>query len=160
MLWAETVGNDLEGKAFVQVADNLEIPVYVSVVLDEKGNVLNGMPIDEFIGKVDGASDTKPVRYLSNCSWQAQVELMYERAANQGVLDRLGGFYNNASNIRHEDKQDLTAVQRYKTVDDYIGWVGNMLEKFPHLREDEDIWISGCCGFCADDIDQLIKAIA
>ena len=159
-LWAETVGNDLEAKAFAQVAQTLGIPLYISVVLDTKGNVLNHMPIGQFITEVDMVSCSRPVNYLSNCSWERQVEAMYHKARDTGVILRLGGFYNNASDVTHGNKQELTEIKRYDSVADYISWVQTMLKEFSHLQTEKNIWISGCCGFGADDIDQLIKSIA
>ena len=128
--------------------------------MDQQGGLLNGgMPINEVIQAVDEAANVKPVEYLSNCSWETQVELMYAKAEEHDVLHRLKGFYNNASNINHDDKQNLDAVQRYDSIEDYIKWVKKMLKRFPHLKTEDDIWITGCCGFGADEIDQLIRAV-
>lgn len=161
VLWAETVGNALEAKAFAIVAHELGKPIYISIVLDREGNALDGTPIEELVLDVDASvpETSVPKRYLSNCSWETQVEAMYERAERKGVLHRLGGFYNNASRIDHECKQELDAVQRYESVEGYIRWIKRMFNKFPFLKQDEDIWISGCCGFGADDIDQLLKGL-
>lgn len=160
-LWAETIGNVLEAKAFAIVAHELKVPVYISVVLNSEGNILDRTPIDELINIVDKIvpAESQPVKYLTNCSWESQVETMYERAELNGVLHRLGGFYNNASNICHGDKQQLNAVQRYESMDGYICWIKKMFDIFPFLKQDKDIWISGCCGFGADDIDKLLTAI-
>jgi S-methylmethionine-dependent homocysteine/selenocysteine methylase len=160
-LWAETVGNLLEAKAFAIVAYELKIPVYISAVLDKAGNMLDGIPIETLVLDVDSSvpETSRPKGYLSNCSWETQVEAMYERAEATGVLHRMCGFYNNASKIDHDCKQQLNAVQRYESVEGYIQWIQKMLGRFPLLREKEDVWISGCCGFGADDIDQLIKRL-
>lgn len=160
-LWAETVGNSLEAKAFAIVAHELKIPIYISIVLDQEGDMLDGTPINEMIKLIDEdlPAKSQPVKYLTNCSWESQVEAMYEKAERNGVLHRLGGFYNNASNMCHGDKPQLNAVQRYKSVQNYIVWIKKMFDRFPFLRQDDNIWISGCCGFGADDIDQLVRAI-
>ena len=158
VLLAETVGNVLEAKAFVQVADELNVPIYISFVLDPQGNILDGTSINEAIKTVDVHTVSPPIKYLTNCSWETQVEAMYSRAEETGLLHRLGGFYNNASNITHDDKQELGTVQRYDSIQEYIVWVRHMVDRFSCLRE-EDVWISGCCGFGADDIDQLVKEL-
>lgn len=158
-LWAETVGNLTEAQAFAKIAEQLQMPLYISLVLDPCGNVLDGTPIDELVRRVDDCASFSPRKYLTNCSWENQVEAMYKKAEESGVLHRLGGFYNNASNMLHGDKQCLTAVQRYAGVAEYIQWVEKMLQRFPHLTQEEDVWISGCCGFGADDIDQIFKRI-
>lgn len=162
VLWAETIGNAIEAQAFAQIAHELQVPLYISVVLQWKngGSVLNCMPIDEFVSKVDAASPTLPVRYLTNCSWETDVRTMYRQAKDTGVLPRLGGFYNNKSPADHAQKKDLgTITSGYDSVQDYITWIRSMFEEFPHLTTDEQVWVSGCCGFSADDIDQLIKEI-
>lgn len=155
-LWAETVGNLLEAQAFALVASELDAPLYISVVLNPEGSLLDGTRIEKLVQQVDEISRSRPQGYLTNCSWETSVRAMYERARETKVLHRLRGFYNNGSCVDHTGKQELTAVKRYENIHEYLRWIKRMISDFPHLREEQEIWVSGCCGIGADDINTLL----
>lgn len=166
-LLAETVSNLLEGRAFVRVASMLELPLYLSIVPGDDGNLLDGTPIGQFIAAADaevpalavGSTSTngfQPVKYLANCAFPEQIALMYQRARSAGQVHRLGGFYANASALPHQTKEQNGGMHRNISAEQYQTWVVGMLEEY-HDTKDPEVWVSGCCGFGARDIDLLLN---
>jgi len=154
-LIAETMGNSAEAIGIAEAAKSVRLPVHVSVILTEQGNVLDYTPIEKFIHDVDTSTAGYPAGYMANCSRDAEVEKMLARAKQKGVLTRISGAYNNPFDAPKEERDHAHGIKGSGQGKEYAGWLRRMLRQFPELERNE-FKISGCCGHTAKDIAQVM----
>jgi homocysteine S-methyltransferase len=120
-------------------------PYIVSFVINRRGRLLDGTPLETAISQVDQACTPVPAGYMINC---AHPDFLGPSALPPALWHRLIGFQGNASAMDHEALETTPGHHE----DDRTAWGEAMLG----LRRRLGFKIlGGCCGTTAAHIAYL-----
>ncbi len=137
--------DEATGMALAMEATGL--PFLVSFVIGRHGRLLDGTPLGEAIGRIDGLCDRPPLGYMINCAYPS---FLHPATEPPGVLERLVGFQANGSSLDHGDLDGAGALEA-DPVDD---WGDRMLA----LHRDAGFTIlGGCCGTGPEHLAYLAR---
>lgn len=146
-LIAETLPNIGEAVGLARAMAATGVPFVVSFVIDRSGRLLDGTPLAEAVGTVDGAVDPRPLGYMVNC---AHPTFLCAATQPPALFDRLIGFQANASSLDHADLDGASKLQ----ADDIPSWGEEMLTL--HRRYGVKI-LGGCCGTGVEHLRYLTE---
>ena len=149
---AATFNNVAESVGALRAADQIGVPLSVSLTLDSSCRLKSGPTLAEAITEIDAlAGDAAPEFYMINCSHP----LEYEPALGNGDwIKRLRGVRPNASKMEKLALCKLGHIEDGDPVE--LGTqLRDLSERYPHM----DIF-GGCCGTGHNHLREIAKALA
>ncbi len=146
-LMAVTLPNVEESLGIAIAMEKTGIPYIISYVINRNGDVLDGTPLIDAIGRVDDKTITPPLGYMVNCSYPT-----FLCADKQPVMlfKRLIGNSANASSLDH---CELDGAEKLES-ESISEWGDAMLE----LNEKYGMKIlGGCCGTDGEHLKYLVS---
>lgn len=130
----ETIG-------MAQAMEKTELPYILSFMINKSGTLLDGNTICDSIRTIDGATDSHPLCYMTNCVHPSILKEALSQPFNDNALvrNRFRGIQANASCLPPEelDRADgVIAASAKELVDEFI---------YLHLQFPLKIY-GGCCG--------------
>lgn len=146
-LIAETLPSVREAIGIAKAMESTGMPYVISFVINGDGRLLDGTPLWEAVGIIDGAVADQPLGFMVNCAHPT-----FLGAAKQPPLlfSRLIGYQGNASSLDHADLDGSDQVD----MDDISDWGEEMLAM---NREYGVKILGGCCGTGADHLKYLAR---
>jgi S-methylmethionine-dependent homocysteine/selenocysteine methylase len=144
-LIAETIPTVQEAAGIARAMEATDLPYIIGFVINRNGCVLDGTPLHEAVGTVDGAVKTSPLGFMVNC---AHPSFLCVSKQPSRLFDRLIGYQANASSLDHADLEGAEEVH----ADSISEWGDMMLS----LNRKNGIKIlGGCCGTGVDHLSYL-----
>lgn len=156
--WVKDEGLDLvNGYTFNQAheaagaalaAQDMGLPIAVSLVVETDGRLDNGQPLADAIEEIDHLTAASPIYYMINCAHPDHFSAVL--AENP----RLKGIVANASRCSHAELDEATELDDGDPVE--LGaQVAGLVQTYPNLSV-----IGGCCGTDMRHLRQMSKGIA
>ena len=99
LLLADTLPACSEAIGMARALTDTGLPSIVSFVLRPDGTLLDGMPLADAIGRIDDATDPRPIGYLANCIHPT----IFARALAASPSSRVIGLQANTSALSPEE---------------------------------------------------------
>lgn len=142
---AETINNVLEAATIARICNDLDFPLFLSIITDGKGNLLDGSPIMKLLDRLE---KHPPVALLINCRHIPIINQDLEILLQESYLPL--GIYANAPGTPHpENGWSPTSDATRLFVDSCLEW----------YREGVQI-LGGCCGTTPEMIQSLHTALS
>lgn len=148
-----TMTNVNETVAIAKAASEVGLPCIVSATLETDGTTLEGVPLGEFIERVDEATSGSPLFYMVNCAHPTHLAPTLDRARDAGEawLGRFRGFRANSSEKSHAELDESTDLDR--------GHPAKLASEVARLVLEYDLeLVGGCCGTDAEHIARIARA--
>ncbi len=148
MAIAATFNNIPESIGVAWAANEIGIPLSISLSLDSSSKLNSGPRLSDAIGIIDDETEQSIEFYGVNCSHPLEIE----PALDSGDwINRVRGFRPNAAKM---DKISLCSLGHLEDGDPVeLGeQIGDLAQRYPHM----DIW-GGCCGTCEVHLDEIAK---
>ena len=145
---AATFNNIPESIGVARAAENIDMPLSISLSLDSSSKLNSGPRLSDAIRIIDDETAQSVEFYGVNCSHPLEIE----PALDPGEwINRVRGFRPNAAKM---DKISLCSLGHLEDGDPVeLGeQIGDMARRYPHM----DIW-GGCCGTCEVHLDEIAK---
>lgn len=148
---ALTFNNIAEPVGALRAADQIGLPLSVSLTLDSSCRLKSGPTLGEAITEIDTkAGEAAPEFYMVNCSHPLEYEPALE---SQNWIKRLRGVRPNASKMEKLALCKLGHIEDGDPVE--LGsQVRALSERYPHM----DIF-GGCCGTGHNHLREIAKAL-
>lgn len=145
LIIAETINNVLEAATIARICADLHFPLFLSIITDGRGNLLDGSPIKDLIHRVE---KFPPEALLINCRHIPIINQDLEILLEESYLPI--GIYANAPGAPHPDKGWSPASDAtLQFVDACLHW----------HRAGVKI-LGGCCGTTPEMIQSLHTALS
>lgn len=145
-LMAQTFPALCEAMGVAKIMERSGKEYIISFVINKKGEVLDGTPLEEAIEKIDSFCTRKPVGYMVNCTYPTSMDESFFSSVNAA---RLIGFLANASSQDHCVLDGSTEVY----AESIETWSNDMT--MIHKRGVKVL--GGCCGTDETHIESLIE---
>ena len=148
---ALTFNNIAESVGALRAADQIGLPLSVSLTLDSSCRLKSGPTLGEAITEIDAqAGEAAPEFYMVNCSHPLEYEPALE---SQNWINRLRGVRPNASKMEKLALCKLGHIEDGDPVE--LGsQMRSLSERYPHM----DIF-GGCCGTGHNHLREIAKAL-
>ena len=148
---ALTFNNIAESVGALRAADQIGLPLSVSLTLDSSCRLKSGPTLGEAITEIDAqAGEAAPEFYMVNCSHPLEYEPALE---SQNWIKRLRGVRPNASKMEKLALCKLGHIEDGDPVE--LGsQMRSLSERYPHM----DIF-GGCCGTGHNHLREIAKAL-
>ncbi len=148
---ALTFNNIAESVGALRAADQIGLPLSVSLTLDSSCRLKSGPTLAEAITEIDTqAGEAAPEFYMVNCSHPLEYEPALE---SQSWIKRLRGVRPNASKMEKLALCKLGHIEDGDPVE--LGsQMRSLSERYPHM----DIF-GGCCGTGHNHLREIAKAL-
>jgi S-methylmethionine-dependent homocysteine/selenocysteine methylase/ribosomal protein S18 acetylase RimI-like enzyme len=143
-----------EATGMAQAMGDSGLPYIISFMIQRDGRLLDGTTIDAAIRSIDGAVETQPVCYLTNC---VHPDVLYQALsqpfnATNVVRDRLWGIQANASRL---PPQELDASATLESSDP-----SELAHDMMRLRDDKKLRVfGGCCGTDGAHLEEIARRL-
>jgi homocysteine S-methyltransferase len=145
-LLAATLPNVDEAVGIARAMSATPKPYLISFVIDRRGRVLDGTPLQDAMNRLDDCVLRQPVGFMVGCSHPSFLNASRQPAA---LFERLVGCQANASSRDHSELDGQDHIQ----VDDVSEWGTEILA----LNERYGVRIlGGCCGTSVDHLKTLV----
>ena len=145
LIIAETINNALEAATIARICADLDFPLFLSIITDGMGNLLDGSPIRDLLDRLE---KFPPVALLINCRHIPIINQDLEILLEESYLPI--GIYANAPGAPHPEKGwSPTSDATRQFVDSCLQW----------HREGVKI-LGGCCGTTPEMIQSLHTALS
>ena len=137
-----------------EVMEESKLPYIISLMINERGTLLDGNTIHEAISVIDTHTKTKPLCYMTNCVHPAILRSALSQQENrtEAVRARFCGIQANAACLSLQELDNSCAL---KTSD-----AKELAEEFRLLHRDFPLKIyGGCCGTDESHIREMIKVL-
>jgi homocysteine S-methyltransferase len=150
LAWAFTFNNVDEAIGVARAANNIGVPLAISLSVDGTSRLNSGPTLAEAVTTIDAETHGSPEFYSLNCSHPLEFEAGLEAG---DWIKRVRGIRPNASKM---EKISLCRLGHLEEGDPYeLGMLmGNLARRYPHM----DIW-GGCCGTCEVHLDQIATQV-
>ncbi len=146
----ETIGTGREALGLSLAARSLQIPLIISFVVNQKGQLLSGETVEQVIQQIDSKTFGFIEGFSLNCCSPYAFEPAIASFKNIEHAQRLIGFYPNSYDANpcvYEIGEKLKELKKTESLK-RIAEAG----KQHNLR-----FIGGCCGFSPSDIQYLVQ---
>jgi homocysteine S-methyltransferase len=129
-----------------------QMPYVLSFVLRPSGTLLDGMPVDEAIARIDGAVSSPPSAYLANCMHPLHFEAALEAAerTHPGTKERLTGLQGNTSRKAPEEFDGAETLDSEEPIAFGVIMARIRARFGAHV-------LGGCCGTDARHIEAILR---
>lgn len=148
-----------EAAGMAEAFADVELPYALSFVLDRKGCLLDGTPLELAIAAIDDSVKRPPSFYLTNCSHSSAIRAGLARVSREApdTLARLAGARPNASPKDHTELEGLDHIETESPEDFTRALIA--------LREDYERGcdlkvLGGCCGTDETHLEALAAAVS
>ncbi len=146
LAWAFTFNSVPEAVGVARAAARIEVPLAISLTVDESSKLKSGPSISEAIEAIDAATKQSPAFFSINCSHPVEFAPGLEPG---DWIERVRGIRPNASKMEKIALCKLGHLEEGDPVE--LGrLMGDLARRFPHM----DIW-GGCCGTGAVHLDEI-----
>lgn len=137
MISAITMTYAEEAIGITRVANDVGLPVVVSLTVETDGHLPSGQALPEAISQIDTATTTPPAYYMVNCAHP--THFLHSLDPTAGWVRRIQGVRANASTKSHAELDAATELDR--------GDIGGLTDDYAQLADVLDLRvIGGCCG--------------
>jgi S-methylmethionine-dependent homocysteine/selenocysteine methylase len=149
----ETIGTVREALGISQAAQELNMPLIISFIVNRDGFLLSGEPVESAISCIDNKTLGFVDGFSLNCCSPCSFDRVIASFENKNLMNRLIGFYPNSWDTNpffYETEEER--VEPRKT---------DSLKKIVEKGCQYDLkFVGGCCGFGYHDIKRLASLIA
>ena len=144
-----------EAVGMAQVMAEIGLPYIISLMINERGTLLDGASIDSAISEIDSKSQRPPLSYVTNCVHPGLLRDALAQPCNRtaNVRARFRGIQANAARL------DLAAIDGARTLQTTTPEA--LCAAFQALHADFPMQIyGGCCGTDDRHIEALARLFA